>query len=136
MSRKAAVSSDYMTSRQQEQLSSTRASIFSIKLGRRMYAVDILAIPEERHSKAIALHLSIDHTVEFMELCRKVLPPESVTQRFDRTRRFPPAMRSMREIMERTEHAKVLEAVLNDFNTLYPDQYYGVLEKLYGIKAD
>jgi hypothetical protein len=133
MPRKA-VNTDFMTTRQQEMLSGDRAAIYSTKLGRRIYAGDILALPEERHSRAIALHLSIDHTVEFMELCRKALPPESVTQRYDRTRRFPPAMRSMRELMERTEHRKVLEAVLDDFNKLYPDQYYEILEKLYGIR--
>lgn len=133
MSRK--VTSDFMTTRQQEMLSGSRAAIYSTKLGRRIYAADIVAFPEERHSRAIALHLSIDYTVEFMDLCRKALHPESVTQRYDRTRRFPPAMRSMREIMERTEHKQVLEAVLNDFNKLYPDSYYEILEKLYGIQT-
>lgn len=134
MSRKA-INADYATSRQIDEEAGTRAKIYSKKLGRRLYAVDVLALPEERATKLIAFHLSNEYMVEFMELCRKALPPEGVTQRFDRTRRFPPAYRSMRELIERTEHRSLLEVVLNDFNTQHPDAYYDILERLYGVKT-
>lgn len=133
MSRKA-INTDYATTRQVAEETGVRAKIYSKRLNRRIYAVDVLALPEERASKLIAFHLSNEYMVEFMELCRKALPPEVVTQRFDRTRRFPPAYRSMRELMERSEHKALLEVVLNDFNQEYPDAYYDILERLYGIK--
>jgi hypothetical protein len=135
MSRKA-INADYMTSRQLAENNGERAALYSSKLGRRVYAVDILAFPQERASKTIAYHLSIDYAPEFMDLCRKVVQPESVTQRIDRTRRFSPAWRSMQEVMGRTEHRQALERVLDQFNELHPDQYYEVLEKLYGIKPE
>jgi hypothetical protein len=135
MSRKA-VNTDYMTTRQQDEASGARAALYSKKLQRRVYAVDILAFPEERASKTIAYHLSIDYAPEFMDLCRKIVPPESVTQRIDRTRRFSPAWRSMQEVMDRSEHRQALERALDQFNELHPDEYYATLEKLYGIKPE
>jgi hypothetical protein len=112
-----------------------RAAIYSKKLGRRMYAADILAHPEERASKAIAVQLSVQYRVEFMELCRKALPPESITHHIDRERRIPPAMRSMYGVMQRSENRSLLEVVLNDFNDKYPDFYFDILERLYGSKT-
>lgn len=132
MRRKA--TSDYATSRQLAEEAGQRAAIYSSKLGRRVYAADILAHPEERASKAIAVRLSTNYRVEFMAVCAKALSPESITHHIDRTRQIPPAMRSMYAVMQRQENRQLLEVVLDEFNKQYPDFYYDVLEQLYSVK--
>lgn len=126
---------DFATTAELEQPTIHRVQLYNAQLKRRLYAEDIKKMPEHRDHRAVAGVLSVEHMVEFMDLCRKVYKPALVTS-YDVKKILPPAMRSMHEILFKLNLSDKQKQIVDAFADAYPDEYFEVLTALYGSKPE